>query len=323
MSKSRRTTSILLALMLLAVFQTSLAQPGKYHLGRKATDAEIAGWDIDVRPDGKGLPPGEGSVDDGEQVYDSHCAVCHGTFGESNEYLPLTGIRDRLNEATTLFDYINRAMPFPQSKSLTADQVYAATAYVLNLNNIVDFDFVANKDTLPEVKMPARDKMKAFAGLMRVDGQPDVHNTACMENCATDVKVTASLPKGFTKDMYGDISDNFRGLSTMNERAPVETQTASEPGPGNENPAPKLIQNYGCVACHAVDHKIIGPAFQDVAAHYAGQSGAISHLTDKIRHGGAGVWGQIPMPPQTGPTNKELADIIHWVLAQQPAKQAD
>ena len=206
-------------------------------------------------------------------------------------------------------------MPFPHSKSLTADQVYAASAYVLNLNNIVPADFVADKATLPKVKMPSRDKMKPYPGLMSVHGTPDVHNVACMKDCAKDVAVTARLPAGFVKNLYGDIHDNFRGLETMNEAgAPVVAVPAKPQG------AAELIQKYGCTACHAIDHKIIGPAFAEVADKYQGDAGATVHLTQKIRHGGSGVWGTVPMPPQTEPPDLDLATIVHWVLALPPKK---
>ena len=314
MSRSDLLVSVLACLWLLAVGVPVVAQASDYKLGHKATPAEIAGWNIDVRPDGAGLPDGHGSVAQGADVYDADCAACHGTFGESNQYLPLTGIETKLNYATTLYDYINRAMPFPRSKSLTADQVYAATAYVLNLNNIVPADFVADKNSLPKVKMPALDKMKPYPGLMSIHGKPDAHNVACMKDCAKDVKVSGSLPPGFVKNLYGDIQDNFRGLATMNEAGPPAATT-----PAKADPA-ELTQKYGCTACHAVDHKIVGPAFHDVAVKYQGDSGAAAHLTQKIRHGGSGVWGAVPMPPQTDPSDLDLATIVHWVLTMPPKK---
>ncbi len=331
MSRSDRRPAALLAIVLLAFALPAFAQHKNHHLGRKATAAEIAGWNIDVRPDGQGLPPGSGTVAQGEQVYESHCSVCHGTFGESNEYLALTNVGERLNYATTLYDYINRAMPFPHSKSLTHDQVYAAVAYVLNLNNIVDSDFVANRETLPKVKAPTRDTMKAYPPMMHINGKSKVQNTACMHDCASNVKVTASLPKGFVKNMYGDISDNFRGLETMNERQPpdaelpADSDTRVKPASAaaksaDASPGPALIKKYGCVACHGVDHKIIGPGYTEVAAHYAGDAGAVAHLKHKIRHGGAGVWGQIPMPPQSAPSDKEVDELVHWVLGLKSAK---
>lgn len=319
MLKSDRLAGALAAVLLLIGALPVQAQ-GKYGLGQKATPEQIAGWNIDVRPDGAGLPDGQGSVAEGNEVYDANCASCHGTFGESNSYIALTNVGARLNYATTLFDYINRAMPFPHSKSLTANQVYAAAAYVLNLNDIVPADFVADKNTLPKVKMPAHDKVKPFPGLMSVTGTPDVKNVACMKDCAKDVKVTASLPAGFVENLYGDIRDNFRGLQTMNEQAPPVSELPGHADAKATPDVPKLLGTYACSACHAVDHKVVGPAFQDVAAKYQGNAGAVQHLTDKIRKGGAGVWGPIPMPPQSGPSDAELAAIIHWVLSQ-PAKK--
>lgn len=315
MSRSEQLGGVLAGLLLLALTGPALAQVNKYRLGHKATPAEIAGWDIDVRPDGAGLPEGQGSVAQGADVYDTHCAVCHGTFGESNEYIPLTGIETKLPHATTLFDYINRAMPFSNSKSLTADEVYAASAYVLNLNNIVGADFVANKETLPKVEMPARDKMKPYPGLMSMDGKPDVHNVACMRDCAKDVAVSARLPEGFVESLYGDIQDNFRGLASMNQAGPPATATQAEAADGAE-----LIQIYGCVACHALDHKIVGPGFREVAVKYQGDSGAAAYLTEKIRDGGAGAWGTIPMPPQPAPSDSDLATLVHWTLTLLPEK---
>ena len=174
------------------------AEPPRYGLGTTPTAGQIEGWAIAVRPDGQGLPPGGGSVKDGDELYANVCASCHGTFGEGAGRYPriagegkLTGERPEQTVgtywpyATTLFDYINRAMPFPSPHVLPPDQVYALTAYVLNLNGIVDETFVADRETLPKVKMPNRD------GFTWTDPRPDTRNTACMANClpAADVKV--------------------------------------------------------------------------------------------------------------------------------------
>jgi cytochrome c551/c552/cytochrome c553 len=316
MLKCDQSCGTLLGIFLLAMIVSVPARSqDKYHLGKKATPAEIAGWNIDVRPDGQGLPAGQGSVNQGNDVYDANCAACHGTFGESNEYLALTAVATKLNYATTLFDYINRAMPFPHSKSLTADQVYAVSAYVLTLNNVVQNDFVANKDTLPKVKMPYRDGFKTFPGLMSVHGKPDVHNTACMKNCAKDVKVTADLPKGFVKNLYGDIRDNFRGLASMNETAPPKSELTAAVVGGKE-----LLAKNGCTACHALDQKVVGPAFRAVADKYRGNAGAVKLLSAKIKNGGAGVWGTIPMPPHPDLSQADLEIMTRWVLDQTSKK---
>jgi S-disulfanyl-L-cysteine oxidoreductase SoxD len=314
MWKRRQIIGPLVVTALLAAAMPLRAQV-KYNLGKKATPSEIAGWNIDVRPDGTGLPDGQGSVAQGNEVYDANCASCHGTFGESNEYLALTGVGTKLNYATTLFDYINRAMPFPHSKSLSADQVYAATAYVLNLNNVVPADFVANKETLPKVKMPNRDKMKPFPGMMSIHGKPDVHNIACMKDCEKDVKVTASLPPGFVKNLYGDIQDNFRGLATMNELAPAAD---SLPAPVTDGAT--LVEQHGCTACHAIDHKVVGPSFRDVADKYRDKTDAMQLLTKKVRDGGSGVWGPIPMLPHPDVSTADMDIMVHWVLKQTTKK---
>src|ERR1700693_4315623 len=144
------------------------AKPGPFGYGQIATPAQIAGWDIDVRgEDGAGLPAGKGSVERGTEVFAEQCAACHGTFGEGEGRFPkLVGgkgtLRDDRPELTvgsywpfapTLFDYINRAMPMAAPHTLSADDVYALTAYILNLNDAVPNEFVADRDSLPKVKM--------------------------------------------------------------------------------------------------------------------------------------------------------------------------
>jgi cytochrome c len=143
-----------------------------YGFGRPATTGELAAADIDVRPDGAGLPPGRGSVAEGEALYATACAACHGEHGEKPVAGSprLTGGRGTLATpgavttvgsywpyATTLFDYIHRAMPFTAPQSLTPDQVYAVTAYVLRLNDIVPDGTVLDASTLPKVRMPNRE----------------------------------------------------------------------------------------------------------------------------------------------------------------------
>jgi cytochrome c len=163
--------------------------PGYFGYGRAPNQAETAGWSIAVRPDGQGLPPGKGSVSQGADVYMDQCAACHGTFGEGETRYPklaggsLKGERPDPTVgnywpfATTLWDYINRAMPFSAPHQLSADQVYAITAYVLNLNNIVGADFVADRESLPKVKMPNLD------GFVWNDPRPDTHESDCMTAC--------------------------------------------------------------------------------------------------------------------------------------------
>ena len=142
--------------------------------------------------DGAGLPAGKGSVERGTEVFAEQCAACHGTFGEGEGRFPkLVGgkgtLRDDRPELTvgsywpfapTLFDYINRAMPMPAPHTLSADDVYALTAYILNLNDIVPNEFVADRDSLPKVKMPNRDNF------VWTDPRPDTMSKPCMNACS-------------------------------------------------------------------------------------------------------------------------------------------
>jgi cytochrome c len=140
-----------------------------YGIGQPATPQEIAGWDIDVSPSGAGLPPGRGDVREGEAIFADKCAACHGAHGEGKPMDRLVGgggtLRDKKPDktvgsfwpyATTLFDFVRRAMPLNAPQSLTPDEVYAVSAYVLFLNGIVPQDTTLNADNLAEIKMPNR-----------------------------------------------------------------------------------------------------------------------------------------------------------------------
>jgi cytochrome c len=141
-----------------------------YDFGRPATIEEMKLWDIDVRPDGRGLPEGSGGVAHGKSVYEANCEACHGPNGQG-------GIKDRLAGgqgslatenpiktvgsywpyATTLFDYIHRAMPYQAPGSLSVDDTYAVAAYILNLNGILSSNGTLDRNTLPAIKMPNRE----------------------------------------------------------------------------------------------------------------------------------------------------------------------
>jgi len=139
-------------------------------LGRLATPSEVAAWDVSVAPDGAGLPPGRGTSGQGAIVYEQKCQSCHGErgAGQPNDRLvgghgtlatarPVRTVGSYWPYATTLFDYVRRAMPYTQSHSLSDDEVYAVTAYLLHLNGIIGESDVVNAETLPKVKMPNRD----------------------------------------------------------------------------------------------------------------------------------------------------------------------
>jgi len=162
--------SVLLAASVAAMISVQAAQSAeRFNLGRTVTPQELAGWDIDVRHDGQGLPPGRGSVSEGQQIYVQRCAACHGAAGEGKPMDRLAGGRGSLGSArpvrtvgsywpyaTTLFDFVRRAMPFDAPQSLTPDQVYAVCAYVLYLNGLVPETTDLDARTLPKIEMPNR-----------------------------------------------------------------------------------------------------------------------------------------------------------------------
>jgi mono/diheme cytochrome c family protein len=162
----------MLRLVVLAVACTLslLAQSPNYHVGRAATSDEIARRDISITPDGKGLPAGEGTAAEGAVIFENRCRECHGPKGEGADEAGFIGKpSDLLGDsptktvgsywpyATTLWDYVNRAMPFDRPGELSEDQVYAVVAYLLHLNRIVGENDKLNAETLPAIKMPNRD----------------------------------------------------------------------------------------------------------------------------------------------------------------------
>ena len=168
---------------------TSVHAQDRYGIGRAATPAEIAGWNIDIDREGHNLPPGSGSVSHGHEIFDAQCAACHGARGEGAVGDQLVGGQGTLASpkpvrtvgsywpyATTLFDYIRRAMPQNAPQSLSNEEVYAVAAYVLNLNGLLPADATLDADRLKAVKMPNRD---SFVG----DARPDVKNSTCMSGC--------------------------------------------------------------------------------------------------------------------------------------------
>jgi S-disulfanyl-L-cysteine oxidoreductase SoxD len=151
------------------VQERATAQAKKLGIGREATAKEIAGWDIDIRPDGHGLPPGKGTVKQGEGIYMTQCAACHGEFGESAgrwpivsggvgtlaSHDPVKSVGSYWPYAATVMDYIRRSMPFGNAQSLSNDELYAVTAYVLYLNDIIkDENFELNAQTFKTIRLP-------------------------------------------------------------------------------------------------------------------------------------------------------------------------
>lgn len=169
-------SALLVAIPLLALASAASAQQGP-NLGKPISQEDLASWDISIGPDGAGLPAGSGTVKQGEATFMAKCQACHNQKGAGtpNDRLvggqgtlpapqaPIKTIGSYWPYATTLFDYIRRAMPLVQSKSLTNEEVYGVVAYLLNLNGIVPDDAIMNAQTLPKVVMPNRDGFITFA----------------------------------------------------------------------------------------------------------------------------------------------------------------
>lgn len=358
--RTPRITSSVAALLLVAAAGAVQAQSAWPGVGRVATDKEVAAWDIDVRPDFKGLPKGSGSVAKGQDVWEAKCASCHGIFGESNEvFSPLVGgtTKDdvasgrvaRLNDASfpgrttlmkvssvsTLWDYINRAMPWNQPKSLSTEEVYAVTAYLLNMGTVVADDFVLSNTNIADVqkRLPNRSGKTTDHGLwpgkgMGNGGKPDVKAVACMTNCVPEPKVASFLPD-FARNNHGNLAEQQRPVgpqrgadTTRPPPATLAAAAAAATTAGTAPAAPKtatagaaalvLAQKHACTACHGTDSKIVGPGFREIAAKYAGRADAEAYFAGKIRSGGQGLWGAIPMPPQTLP-DADARTIAQWL----------
>lgn len=186
----KRWTPILAAALLIAGCATTQEPKARYGIGAAASVAEIHGWDIDVAPDGAGLPAGSGSVAQGRTLFGAKCAACHGAGGEGGAASRLVGGRGTLATAkpvatigsfwpyaTTVYDYINRAMPFDKPQSLAPQEVYALTAFLLHQNGVIGADAVLDAHSLPKIAMPNRN------GFTSPDLRPDVKAVRCLQDC--------------------------------------------------------------------------------------------------------------------------------------------
>jgi cytochrome c551/c552 len=324
-----RFLSLVFALLVAFPAQSGDKYPG---IGRTATPAELRAWDITVRPDFTGLPKGSGSVKKGEEVWEAKCASCHGAFGESNAvFSPIAGGTTKediergrvaglkhptqarttlmkLSQVSTLWDYINRAMPWNAPKSLSVEEVYATVAYILSLGQVVPDDFVLSDANIGDVqlRLPNRNGMSRSHGLWEVRGQPDVVNTACMRACAGEAKVVSQLPD-YALSAHGNLAEQnrlvgpVRGLAT----APREEKSAS---------VLTLAERSGCLACHGVTARVIGPGLSEIAAKYKGETGSERRLADKVKSGGQGAWGTVPMPPNAHLKDEDIRTLVKWIL---------
>jgi cytochrome c len=198
---SRSAKAVLLAAALVLAATAAQAQRKPSGLGRAALPEEIAAWDIDVRPDGTGLPEGSGSVKHGEEVFMQQCATCHGEFAEGNGRWPVLAggfgsLKGESPEKTigsfwpylsTSYDYIRRAMPFGNAQSLSADDTYAIVAFLLFMNDQVKDDFVLSKKNFASIALPNE---KAFYDDDRETVERHFWKAdPCMKGCKPEVKI--------------------------------------------------------------------------------------------------------------------------------------
>lgn len=349
MALGRITRAIAIAAFGVA-FASGAAAADRYPgIGRAATPAEVQAWDIDVRPDFRGLPKGSGTVERGQEIWEAKCASCHGTFGESNKvFTPLIGgttkedvakghvanlLRPdypqrttfmKVSTISTIFDYIRRAMPWNEPKSLEPDEVYSVLDYMLNLAEIVPDDFVLDDKSIREVqkRLPNRDGMTTDHALWFGSGfgtekkKPDTANTTCMKDCTASVSILSTLPD-HAWPAHGNLASQNRRIGPVRGRVTGDDDpdAVDEPGP----PGFKLAQSAGCMGCHGLNNKIVGPSYADVAAKYKGQD-MLGQLVGRVRKGGEGVWGEAAMPPQEGASEGDVKTIVEWILAGAPGR---
>jgi S-disulfanyl-L-cysteine oxidoreductase SoxD len=308
-------------------------------IGRPATPAEVRAWDIDVRPDFKGLPPGKGSVAKGQEVWEAKCESCHGAFGESNEvFTPIVGGTSKADQKTgkvaalidgqtpirstmmkvstvsTLWDYINRAMPWNAPKTLTAEEVYASVAYILHLSDVVPADYVLSHENIAQVqdKLPNRNGKTLAHGMWNMKAAPDVRASLCMKDCVpASAQVKSTIPD-YAKNAHGNLAEQTRSIGTRGIATGEGAQNSPTPQVA-ASPAVALANKHACTACHGMENKLVGPGFAEIRKKYADKSDALAYLTKKVKEGGGGVWGAIPMPPQPQLSDDESKLLAQWL----------
>lgn len=308
----------------------AVSKPDGFGLGRVALAEEVAAWDIDVRPDGLGLPVGSGNAYDGEEIFADNCAICHGDFGEGVDRWPvLAGGHDSLTDdrpvktigsywpyLSTVWDYVHRAMPFGAAQSLSDDDVYAITAYLMYVNDLVEDDFELSNETFLDVPLPNEanfflddregGELTAFAA------------EACMENCKDVVEITARAavvdvtPEDAEAREAREAARSDESVDTPPEEVPVEVAASTDAAPAAETetapepvaaagPDPELVAKGAkvfkkCSACHQVGEGAknrTGPVLTGIVDHPAGAVDGFKYSKPMSAAGADGlVWSQ-------------------------------
>lgn len=205
-------------------------------IGRPALDEELAAWNVNVMPDGRGLPEGGMSVEEGEAVFVDNCAMCHGDFAEGiDNWPPLAGGRGTLTAErpvktvgsywpylSTVWDYVHRSMPFGNAQTLTPDEVYGITAYILYSEGLVDYDFALTKDNFLEVRLPNED---GFYVDDRVETEFPIFTAAA---CMTDCKDTVEITRKASDIAVTPTDDQGRPVSTIPDWRIAAPETEAE-----------------------------------------------------------------------------------------------
>ncbi|WP_300055065.1 c-type cytochrome [uncultured Roseobacter sp.] len=298
---------------------------GGYGLGRAAYAEEIAAWDVDVLPDGRGLPEGSGDVWTGEEVFVEQCASCHGDFAEGVDNWPvLAGGFDTLADKdpvktvgsywpylSTVYDYVHRSMPFGGAGTLSADETYAIVAYILYSNDMVEDDFVLSRDTFMDVEMH---NAEGFV----VDDRPELEYAEwraepCMENCKEEVEITMrsvflveTPPEGGSNSVMNEAAVD--GLPSFTSEgpsfipaaaptpaaapAPVATPAAASEDDAMLKQGEKVFRK--CAACHAVGEGAknkVGPQLNGIMGRTMGSVDGFSYSDGFVEANAAGkVW---------------------------------
>jgi cytochrome c len=249
----------------------------------------------------------------------------------------------KVSTLSTLWDYINRAMPWTAPKSLTANEVYAVTAYLLNLGNIVPDGFTLSDKNIVEVQkmLPNRNGMTTAHALwpgaeLGGTAKPDVQGSACMVNCPVEPKVASFLPD-YARSAHGNLADQSRALGGARgavtqavqpinqavvplnrtqeaiKNIAIDTSTKATAPTLTASDVLPLLQQNACIACHGLETKLVGPSFKEVAAKQGARVDALAYLSGKIKSGSSGVYGQIPMPAQSL-SLQDAQKVAQWLL---------